>query len=156
MRRTSAPRTSSGSSAGTGERNVVYTADRSGYVGFGVILGVFFIMTFFLLITKGSRDSLIMLGLLVAVSIAVFVWLRAFRIEIVNRTSLTYSSLTQRRTVALESISSVELSTNVLASPLGPSVRLVVLLNNGEEPLTINAKVFGRDAIARVRDLAPQ
>jgi hypothetical protein len=136
------------------EPQVVYRADRSGYIGFGIIIGLF--LSFFALLAwrKPSRDVLTVLALLLGIAGIGFSWFRAFRIEIQGRRLLTYSTLTTRRTISIDAISSVELQMAPFADPWGPTVRLTITMCGDDRPLVINAKVFSRVAIGAVRRLA--
>jgi hypothetical protein len=131
----------------------MFRADRSGYIGASII-GAVVLVADALIARRDLRGAAIVLTIIGATAALVIVWLRAFRIEL-STTTLTYRSLTQARTIAIDQVEDVTLTVEPFASAAGPTVRLTVYLAGDREPLVINAKVFSREAIRRVEDLKP-
>ena len=131
-----------------------YVAVPSAYVALSVITGLPVACSVAICFMEPKPGSF--LGLLTALGgfTLAMIWLRRFRIIIDDRT-ITYTSLTQRRTVLLEEIKSVKFSIEPFADPGGPTVRLTLKLRTRDPAVIINAKVFSREAIRDVRSLAP-
>jgi hypothetical protein len=132
----------------------VFAADRSGYIGFGVILGTATSFAVVVLWHERSIDTVLLLLTCISVSCLTFYWLRAFRITIGTDT-LTYSSMMEMRTVPLTAIRTISFGYKLFEKPFGPTVQLILTLGNESPPVIINAKVFSREAIAAVRCLVP-
>ena len=130
-----------------------FRANRSGYIGFGIIALGITGMSVSIFHKDPRPATAALVAFCAALAIFVFVWLRAFALE-VTPDALTYRSLTQRRSVRREEIRDIRLSFEPRANRWGPTVRLTVRIKN-DEPLIINAKVFSREAIRTVRALAP-
>jgi hypothetical protein len=131
----------------------IYRAGKGGYIGVSLITA-FLLGIAAVIATRDLRGGVGVVCIVGATAWFAIAWLKAFRIEL-SPTTLRYHTLTHDRTVTISEITQITFTIEPFASASGPTVRLTLALRSDREPLVINARVFGRDTIQRVKQLAP-
>jgi hypothetical protein len=138
----------------SGSQDKTFKTAPSAYAVFGIILGIPTACIVSMMLMRTTLSAVLGVVTCVAAIGFVFAWLRSFRVTI-TPTELTYHSLTQHRSIERQKIRSVKFSVEPLKGASDPTVRITITASGETEPLLINAKVFGRDAVAAILRLDP-